>query len=168
MTRKWWKKRMSSGVNRVGLDRSGAEGGGTEDSHEPGGLEEGASCRARGRASGYSHGRPKRTQLAHSGSVSGHFTFLRLQLKQPRRDLVWPFRGIGLRRGLRASCVSEAEADDEGALAGESRPSASMLLLFLLLHLSVDSTCLLAELAVGRTGPVRGQTRLTTSHHKAG
>lgn len=38
--------------------------------------------------SGYSQIRPMRVQLSHSGSFSEHLTLRRLQVKQPRRDLV--------------------------------------------------------------------------------
>jgi len=48
-----------------------------------------------GISEGHSHDNPIFWQWAHSGRVSWHFTFLRLQLRQPFRDLVWPFRGIG-------------------------------------------------------------------------
>ena len=36
-------------------------------------------------------------QWLHSGCLSLHLILRLLQLKHPRRDLVCPFRGIGLR-----------------------------------------------------------------------
>jgi hypothetical protein len=77
-----------------------------------------------GRVSGYSQTRPMRVQLEHSGSVSGHLTFLRLQLKQPRRDLVWPFRGIGLRRTRMLRSVP----DEDGVVAADAGPGSGELL----------------------------------------
>src|SRR5262249_26015477 len=64
---------------------------------------------------GYSHRSPTRRQLGHSGSNSWHFIFLRLQFRQPLRDFLCPFRGIGLRRGLEmlvSSCWAPGEEAD--------------------------------------------------------
>lgn len=53
-----------------------------------------------GADSGYWQTSPILLQFMQVGMFSWHFTFLLLQLKHPRRDLVWPFRGMGLRRAL--------------------------------------------------------------------
>jgi len=116
VTRKWWKKRISVLVNKVGVDWSAAVGDETMTSDDSGEAEEAADDRER--VSGYSHTKPMRVQWAHSGRVSWHLTFLRLQLKQPRRDLVWPLRGMGLRRMLMVSSVPDADGVADGVAAG--------------------------------------------------
>ena len=50
-----------------------------------------------------------RRQCPHSGRVSWHFTLRRLQFRQPLRDLVCPFRGMGRRLGLGRVAVDEDE-----------------------------------------------------------
>jgi len=80
LNKKCWKRRRSSIENMVGVDWSDGDSTSFDDS------------------GGYSQVRPFRLQLAHSGSVSGHFTLRLLQLKQPFRDFLWPFLGMGLRR----------------------------------------------------------------------
>lgn len=46
---------------------------------------------------GNSQCNPALKQWLHSGCLSLHLILRRLQLKHPRRDLVWPFLGIGFR-----------------------------------------------------------------------
>jgi hypothetical protein len=71
---------------------------------------------------GYSHCSPALVQWPHSGCHSLHLILRRLQLKQPRRDLVCPFRGMGL-RGC-GGALSQVELP-----SGESLDDVSMLLL---------------------------------------
>lgn len=72
------------------------------------------------RLSGYRHSRPIRVQLEHAGRDSWHLTFLRLQLKQPRRDFVWPFRGTGRRRILTLSSVADPDGVTDIEAGSES------------------------------------------------
>lgn len=102
---------MSSAVKMIGVDWGGAEGAGMADRADEGKVE---------RRSGYWHTRPMRAQLEHSGRFSWHLTFLLLQLRQPRRDFVWPFLGIGLRRVL----ASGSEPDAVGVDVGDVDPEA--------------------------------------------
>lgn len=53
--------------------------------------------------------------------VKSHLTLLRLQLEQPARDLVWPFRGIGrllvtivevLESAKEPGCADTADSED--------------------------------------------------------
>jgi hypothetical protein len=125
---------MSSRVKRVGVDCSGADGEEMVASHDPGDVEGPTS--GSGERTGYWHSRPMRVQLEHSGNVSWHLTFRRLQLRQPRRDLVCPFLGMGLRRLTvnsvpDADGVAVADADPESPESDEwvggSESSASMM-----------------------------------------
>lgn len=56
--------------------------------------------------SGYRQTNPIRLQPRHSGIVSEHLTLRRLQLKQPRRDLLKPFPGTGFFFLLRSDGLS--------------------------------------------------------------
>lgn len=85
LIRKWWKKRRSTSEK---TDRAGCCGDG----------DGGDSMVTVLGAAGYSQTRPFRLHWPHAGSVSWHLTLRLLQLKQPFRDFLWPFLGIGLRR----------------------------------------------------------------------
>jgi hypothetical protein len=127
---------MSSPSNSGGPDWSGADG-------EP--MTDGdGSGAGRGRLSGYSHTRPMRVQWAHSGSVSWHLTFRRLQLRQPRRDLVWPFRGTGLRRTRTDSSAPDADADadadaDSGLNPGSGESASGSTFPGSMMHLLAEA-----------------------------
>lgn len=71
------------------------------------------SAAVAGCCGGYSHRRPRRRQLEHTGRPSLHLTRRRLQVKQPRRDLAWVRRLRGaLYRDGGAAVVTGAAAED--------------------------------------------------------
>lgn len=63
---------------------------------------------------------PIRLQPRHSGIASEHFTLRRLQLKQPRRDLLKPLPGTGFlfRLIVDDSFISRFDASVTSALRG--------------------------------------------------
>lgn len=64
-------------------------------------------------ATGYTHSKASRRQAEHSGRNSLHLILLRLQLKQPSRDLKWPRRRLDFGGGSLSEGSNEATGEEE-------------------------------------------------------